>query len=138
MGLPLAVQVAGQAADRGEHRVVAAAGQRPQHRADRQGAAVGVQGGDGRADGAAGVAGQQQAGGDGAAERAGREPVRGHQPDRPVRPEQLRDRPGAGGEQPGRVGRDGRLRGAGAVADPVGGAEVWVQGAQEPAAGRLR
>ena len=31
-----------------------------------------------------------------------------------------------------------RLGGAGAVADPVGGPEVWVQGAQEPAAGRGR
>jgi len=87
--------------------------------------------------GAAGMAGQQQARGDDAAERAGREPVRGHQPDRPVRPEQLGDRPGAGGEQPGRVVREARLGRAGAVADPVGGAEVWVQGAQEPAADRL-
>ena len=115
---------------------MAAVGQGPQHRAGGQGAAVAVQRGDGRAGGAAGVAGQQQARGDGAAERAGREPSGGHQPDRPVRPEQLRDRPGAGGEQPGRVVRDGRLGRAGAVADPVGGPEVWVQGAQEPAAGR--
>ena len=136
-GAAAGVEVAGQAADRGEHGVVAAVGQGPQHRAGGQGAAVAVKRGDGGAGGAAGLAGQQQARGDGAAERAGREPSGGHQPDRPVRPEQLGDRPGPGGEQPGRVVRDGRLGGAGAVADPVGGAEVGVQGAQEPAAGRL-
>ena len=85
-GAAAGVEVAGQAADRGEHGVVAAAGQRPQHRADGQGAAVGVQRGDGRAGSTARLAGQQQARGDGAAERAGREPAGGHQPDRPVRP----------------------------------------------------
>ena len=76
-GAAAGVQVAGQAADRGEHGVVAAAGQGPEHRADGQGAAVGVQRGDGGAGGAAGLAGQQQARGDGTAERAGREPAGG-------------------------------------------------------------
>ena len=85
-GAAAGVQVTGQAGDRGEYRVVAVAGQGPQLRADGQGAAVGVQGGDGRAGGAAGVAGQQQARGDGAAERASREPSGGHQPDRPLGP----------------------------------------------------
>src|SRR5271166_5789052 len=85
-GAAAGVQVTGQAGDRGEYRVVAVAGQGPQLRADGQGAAVGVQGGDGRAGGAAGVAGQQQARGDDAPERASREPAGGHQPDRPLGP----------------------------------------------------
>ena len=137
-GAAAGVEVAGQAADRGEHGVVAAVGQGPQHRAGGQGAAVGVQ--------AVMAVRVARPGWPGSSRHAamvlrngpGANPSGGHQPDRPVRPQQLRDRPGAGGEQPGRVGRDARLGRAGAVADPVGGAEVGVQGAQEPAAGRLR
>lgn len=108
------VEMAGEVADRGENRAVAVLGQRPQDGADGEVAAVGVQAGDDTADAGGRVAWHQQARGDRAAERSWQEPLGRGQPDGPLRPQELRDPAGAGGQQLGAVSWDACRNGGGA------------------------